>query len=183
MLYYDVGKCPRCGSPLTGRLVPRNTDAMRFSLTGPVIYDPDPGEYNCACAECGVFWTGLPKLKNISLDEYDRLGDLWDKNVDGSPTFTKKEEREIALGLYEEETGEVVKPEKNRVVAAASKVISHESKSLKKQGGNLVGDFLGIFGIKKPDSEPDEFADFTGYEDVTDNSAEEGPFENPTYLE
>lgn len=147
MFIYEVGGCPRCGSQHTGRVIKKNTDAMMFSFMGPVIYTPDAKGYTCGCAECGVMWVARPRIRWISLDEYNERNEAWNAEIDGRPTYTLEEEHKIAESLYNEMMGidEDEKPEKKK--SLFGKVLAHEGRALKRQAETIKADFAGIFGI------------------------------------
>lgn len=156
MFVYDTGVCPRCGSDLTGRLVEKNTDSMKFNMGSPIIYCPDPGEYNCACAECGIKWFAPVKIKKMSISEINQKRDRWVDFVYDEASYTDAEQAQIREDLYNEVLGIEKKEKRPKRKSFIGKVVSWEAKSLKKQAKNLAEDFLDIAGINFP-VEEDEF--------------------------
>ena len=144
MFCYDIGPCPRCGSPMTGRLKQGKEGQKYFMMGSPVIYTSDPGIYNCACAFCGVQWVGSGKMVKRSRAEIKKMQDDWDQYIDARPEYTRAEETEIAEELYSGLTKETKKsvevPKQNLVKKALIGMI----KQTNRQGKSLADDFFGL---------------------------------------
>ena len=95
-----AGICPRCKSPLTGRLK-KGRDGEKYMANGNVfVLSSNPGDYSCACAVCGVKWAGPVYKIEVSDEELDSLNKEWRETVIETP---EKSEREILHELLQDE--------------------------------------------------------------------------------
>lgn len=171
MLCYEIGKCPRCGSPLTGRLKQGQEGQKYFMMGSPVIYASDPGQYNCACALCGVQWVGSGKMVKKSRAEIKEMQNEWDKFIDARPEYTRDEEVEIAEELYHGISDKPVTSDVNGG-GILKKLLVGTAKQTNKQGRGLVDDFFGMTNSKYY-SWKDDIEDQLQDEDVEDIDSED----------
>ncbi|MDY6278659.1 MAG: hypothetical protein SPL63_00885 [Roseburia faecis] len=94
-----VGNCPRCHSPLTGKLAPGPDGKADFSFGSPIIYCRDLSGYNCACPVCGDRWYGIPTYQMTDIKRIKALKKLWDEEVGKYSPLTQEEENEILNNL------------------------------------------------------------------------------------
>ena len=94
-----VGNCPRCHSPLTGKLAYGPDGKAEFYFGSPVIYCRDLSGYNCACPVCGDRWYGVSTYKMTDIKEIKAMKRLWDEEVGSFIPLTRDEENEILNGL------------------------------------------------------------------------------------
>ncbi len=106
-----AGTCPRCKSTLTGR-IRRGRDGEKYMANGNVfVLSSDPNDHSCACAVCGVKWSGPVTKIEVSKDDLDQLNKEWKEHVTEMP---EKTEREILHELLQEESFEEIKTEKKK---------------------------------------------------------------------
>lgn len=94
-----VGECPRCHSPLTGRLAQGPDGKAEFYFGSPVIYCRDLSGYNCACPVCGNRWFGVSSYKMTDIKKIKAMKRLWNEEVGTFSPLTRDEENEILNDL------------------------------------------------------------------------------------
>lgn len=147
ILRYDTGICPRCKSQLTARLSRGRDGRQAFHCGSPVVYSSDPGKYNCTCIECGVRWTGTPKLSLAGWDKIQQLKIQWLK---AQTPYDAEEEKEILdgmaeeMGLTEKKKPTRDNPGKRWVKYIAKETISSPIRSLKSLGEDLSGTLTAV---------------------------------------
>lgn len=150
----DTGICPRCGSDLTARLR-KGTDGSRaFHFGSPVVYASDPGYYNCACAACGVRWTGYPKITLTDSEKIYSMKMEWIK-LQAPPD--PEEEKEILSGMADD-LG-LFPPKKKRgsgrlkraAELVAKETISSPVRSIRSLADDITGSINGEDNRKEND--------------------------------
>lgn len=146
MWRYAPDSCPRCGSDLTGRLKGGIEGQKYFCFGSPVIYAADPRNYNCACAECGIQWSGVVKMKKCTVQDIHKLDEEWNCLVDSRPNYTAEEEKAIADELYNgvASDDDYIQPKKSNLF---KRFLVNTVRVTNKQKDSLVDDFKDMLGI------------------------------------
>ena len=95
--YHDTGKCPRCGSPSTGRILPIPMGKIDLSYEttkalqkGEFVRYTDYSSKNCYCEDCGGEWKGEIKGRWIKSHELCKIKE--EKGIDGDFIIEREDE-------------------------------------------------------------------------------------------
>ena len=115
---HDVGNCPFCGSPATGRILPSSYDGnalddmTRWLRRGEYVKFLNNSSRNCFCMNCDAEWKGTIKGKWLKSREFR----LWKEEKGITPSNNKDIElsaRQFAFNEGDEITPEMFKTQQS----------------------------------------------------------------------